>query len=141
MKKVLSSIMVLVMVSLISLSVAGIGSAEVDGAKGIEWISVRRIVESFPPETVTFNLRIFEDEGEVFASDLHVKVGDTSFCLGEKWIYYLDRTVSKKEKLIAALGMDSYQIGVVKVYEYTFNDINEAEKLWIRRSDMDVLMG
>lgn len=140
MKKVLSSIMVLVMVSLISLSVAGIGSAEVDGAKGIEWISVRRIVESFPPETVTFNLRIFEDEGEVFTSDLHVKVGDTSFCLGEKWIY-LDRTVSKKEKLIEALGMDSYQIGVVKVYEYTFNDINEAEKLWIRRSDMDVLMG
>lgn len=140
MKKVLSSIMVLVMVSLISLSVAGIGSAEVDGAKGIEWISVRRIVESFPPETVTFNLRIFEDEGEVFASDLHVKVGDTSFCLGDRWIY-LEKAISKKEEMIEILKMESYEIGVVKVYEYTFNDINEAEKLWIRRSDVDVLMG
>lgn len=132
--------MVLVMVSLISLSVAGIGSAEVDGAKGIEWISVRRIVESFPPETVTFNLRIFEDEGEVFASDLHVKVGDTSFCLGDRWIY-LEKAISKKEEMIEILKMESYEIGVVKVYEYTFNDINEAEKLWIRRSDVDVLMG
>lgn len=125
--------MVLVMV-MVSFSIASAGKAEV------EWVSVKKILERFPSETVSFNLRLFEDQGKFFASDLHVKVGDTSFCLGDRWIY-LERAISKKEEMIEILKMESYEIGVVKVYEYTFNDINEAEKIWIRMSDMDALMG